>query len=381
MDGGPFAFGSDLESGPGVFVASTTKTPPPPGQPVSLFAVLGLGGPKPLEVVWPKAFRSEDGAVEIVTYIYLFGLSAMPAISVDAGGLVRRRRGYWLGLGLPLSMLVAGLIVAFLLFAGDLETATRVGQGVRFGILVVLGIPILLVAFRRWRRGMQLLTEGRSGQWRRLYRADGTPLLPPAKAGSTHTDLSIGSNDQADGVGRAIELPGTAELWRNYVWRRARVAFVGFLGLVIAIVVVSAAPDGDPRGVAQLIALVGTGIGGLAFVVGVGGLLRGARIRWLLSRRPWIRRRCRYRIAPLGANGQPALIIRADGERPEAVCSVSTTVRHYRKLPQGDVDLQVCGNPRRWAVVAPPDLGVLVVVKRPLVPGWSRLLRKWAEGP
>ena len=182
------------------------------------------------------------------------------------------------------------------------------------------------------------------------------------------------------GGGRAIAWPGTAEAWRRFIWRRAWTALAGFLVLTVAIVVIGASPDANPQGVAFVVGLLGMALGGLAFVVGTWGLVRGARIRWLFSRQPWTPRRCRYRIAPIGANGQPALIVRASEGEPEAVCSVSATVWHYRKLPQGDVALLVCGNPRRWAVVAPPDLSTLLFVKRPVVPGWSRLLREIAEG-
>jgi hypothetical protein len=38
----------------------------------------------------------------------------------------------------------------------------------------------------------------------------------------------------------------------------------------------------------------------------------------------------------------------------------------------------IAGDPRRWAVAAPPDFRVLVVVKHAVVPRWSRRLRKIA---
>jgi hypothetical protein len=33
------------------------------------------------------------------------------------------------------------------------------------------------------------------------------------------------------------------------------------------------------------------------------------------------------------------------------------------------------GSPRRWSVIAPPDLRVLLVAKRPWTPSWGRKLR------
>lgn len=102
---------------------------------------------------------------------------------------------------------------------------------------------------------------------------------------------------------------------------------------------------------------------------------------WLLRRHPWSHRRATYRIAPPGANGQPALVLKADNDAPEAVCSVPATVWRYRELDQGsDIELLVVGNPRWWSVVAPPDLRIVLVAKRPLMPFWGRQLRKYALG-
>jgi hypothetical protein len=146
--------------------------------------------------------------------------------------------------------------------------------------------------------------------------------------------------------------------------------------LVAATIVIGSAPDGDPKGVAHVVALFGISLGGLAFFTGVSTLLRSLHMGALLKRTAWTERRAAYRIAPIGANGQPALVIKEDGSGGEAVCSVSATVGRYRQLEEGpDIPLLVVGDPRRWSVIAPPDLHVLLVARRPWMPFWGRKLR------
>lgn len=177
----------------------------------------------------------------------------------------------------------------------------------------------------------------------------------------------------------ALNDPRTREALRGYRRRGLRASLVGFGALVVATVVIGAAPDGDPKGIAGAVALFGIGGGGVVLVAGASGLWRSVRMRWLLKRHPWSERRAAYRIAPLGANGQPALVIKEDSSAGEAVCSVPATVWRYRQLEQGpDIPLLVVGNPRRWSVVAPPDRHVLLVAKRPWVPFWGRKLRRYA---
>ena len=175
---------------------------------------------------------------------------------------------------------------------------------------------------------------------------------------------------------------GPARALRRYRRRALRAVLVGFGALVVATFVIGAAPDGDPKGIAGATALFGIGGGGVVFVAGAWGMWRSVRMHWLLKllkRHPWSERRAAYRIAPFGANGQPALVIKEDSAAGEAVCSVPATVWRYRQLEQGpDIPLLVVGNPRRWSVVAPPDLHVLLVAKRPWVPFWGRKLRKYA---
>lgn len=175
----------------------------------------------------------------------------------------------------------------------------------------------------------------------------------------------------------AIDDQPTRRAFRRYVLRCVRAAALGFVSLVLAVVVVNVSPGHNPGGLAVLAAVLGFSGGGVAFAIGVGSLLRSIRMRIVLGHHPWVMRSSRYRIAAADrSNGQPALVINELEGRPEAVCSVSATVWRYRKLHQGiDQPVLVAGNPLRWAVVAPPDLGVLVVAKRPWSCWWQRRLR------
>jgi hypothetical protein len=177
----------------------------------------------------------------------------------------------------------------------------------------------------------------------------------------------------------AIDDPRTREALRRYRLRCLRAALLGLGGLVVATIVIGSAPDGDPKGIAYVVALFGMSWGGLAFFLGVATLLRSLRMGALFKRTAWTERRAAYRIAPIGANGQPALVIMEDGSGGESVCSVSATAGRYQQLEEGpDIPLLVAGNPRRWSVIAPPDLHVLLVAKRPRMPFWRRKLRDYA---
>jgi hypothetical protein len=158
-------------------------------------------------------------------------------------------------------------------------------------------------------------------------------------------------------------------------------AGLGLAGVIAATVVIGMAPDGDPKGIGETVALFGIAWGGFALAAGGVGLARSLRMGWLLRSQEWVTRRAAYRIAPFGANGQPALLVKADEHGEEAVCSIPAVVTRYRQLEQGqDIELLVVGNPRRWAVVSPPDLHILLAVKRPWVPLWGRRLRRYALG-
>src|SRR5205823_9705605 len=135
--------------------------------------------------------------------------------------------------------------------------------------------------------------------------------------------------------------------------RAARTGALGLLVVGAAAVMTGVGTDGELADTKLLL----YGIGCAVLCTGTLGTARGLRMRVVLARHPWVRRRCKYRIAPRGANGQPALIVRGSHGGPDAVCTVAATVWRYRRLPQGDRDLLVCGDPRRWSVVAPDDLG------------------------
>lgn len=158
-----------------------------------------------------------------------------------------------------------------------------------------------------------------------------------------------------------------------------RCALGGVAGIVLGTVLVDTAPGGNPQPLVAVVAECGFAFGFVFLCLGLGGLFHCSRVKRLLSRQPWVLRRASYRIAPGGANGQPALLVWRDDDHPEAVCSVSTTARRYRQLPRGPNEpLLIAGDPQRWAVAAPPDFRVLLVVKHPVIPRWSRRLRKIA---
>ncbi|HTN99795.1 MAG TPA: hypothetical protein VL068_03880 [Microthrixaceae bacterium] len=148
-----------------------------------------------------------------------------------------------------------------------------------------------------------------------------------------------------------------------------RAVLVG--GIVVAL---GAAIGVASREVAEWI---GT-LGATAALVGVVGLLRVWRIRRRVVRDGWRVRGARFRVADSrwGSNGQPALLLEASDEEPEAILSVSTTVFRWEAFHEADV-LWVVGDPRsRFAAVATTDGEHVVVVKRPWSPWWGNRLRK-----
>ena len=151
---------------------------------------------------------------------------------------------------------------------------------------------------------------------------------------------------------------------------------LGVGGLLVATVVVSAT-NGNPSGIAKVVALIGF-FGGVApLYCGTSGGVRSWRIRRLLARHSWQTRPAVYRIAPIGANGQPALLVARDDSHPETVFSVPTTVWRYRRLHTGvDGNLDIVWGGPRWAVVAPPDHTVVILVKKPWLPFQRTILRR-----
>lgn len=188
----------------------------------------------------------------------------------------------------------------------------------------------------------------------------------------------LSDNDPVNLPSPAVEDPPTREALRAYRRRALRTLGLGLAALIIAAIAVQP-NNGNPPAILSAVGIGGFGIGGVAVWAGGLGTLRTLRISHGMKHDGWVVRQADYRIAPIGANGQPALLVHEDSHGPEAVCSVSTTVWRYRRLPQGpDLPFLFLGNPRRWAVMAPPDRSILVVVKRPVLPFWSHFLRKYA---
>ena len=116
------------------------------------------------------------------------------------------------------------------------------------------------------------------------------------------------------------------------------------------------------------------GITGLG--LGLGGIIRTVRVARLIDRHGWRERSALFRVAPVGGNGQPALLLRACEKEPEVVLSVATTAFRWGAL-NGHDQLWVTGDPlSRFAAVATPDWQHIVVVKRPATARWTRRLRR-----
>jgi hypothetical protein len=167
---------------------------------------------------------------------------------------------------------------------------------------------------------------------------------------------------------------------RDYTVRATRALGVGIAAWIIATVAVQP-NNGNPPAPLSFIGVVGFGSGLVLVVMGLIGVIRSRRFRFRSKRHGWTTRRADYRIAPIGANGQPALVIRADSIGPEVVCAIPMSTYRYHRLPEGkDQPLLVVGDLRRWAVVAPTDRSVLLLARRPLLPVWARRLKRYAEG-
>jgi hypothetical protein len=99
-----------------------------------------------------------------------------------------------------------------------------------------------------------------------------------------------------------------------------------------------------------------------------------ARVRRLAARTGWRKRKAAFNVVGAG-NGQPALLLVGEGDDPEAVLGVATTVNRWGAL-NGIDWLWVAGNPlSRFAAVATPDGRRVIVVKRPILPWWRERLR------
>ena len=120
-------------------------------------------------------------------------------------------------------------------------------------------------------------------------------------------------------------------------------------------------------------------VGAIVVVLGSVGLVRTIRVGRMASKQGWRKRIARFKVVGRG-NGQPALLLVADSNEPEAVLSLSTTVFRWGAL-EGIGWLWVTGDPQsRFAAVATPDGAHVIVVKRPILPSWRNRLRGIATG-
>lgn len=178
----------------------------------------------------------------------------------------------------------------------------------------------------------------------------------------------------------ALADPQTGVALGQYRSSAVRAALLGLALIIAAAVIVNTAPKANPTGVAAVATNLGFAFGFVLLILGLGGLFRSVRMKRTLRRQPWVLRHACYRIAPIG-QGQPALILRADADHPEAVCSIAATARRSRKLNQGTNEpVLVVGDPLgRWAVASPLDRQILLVIKHPIFPWWVRRLRRIAK--
>ena len=179
-----------------------------------------------------------------------------------------------------------------------------------------------------------------------------------------------------DGRATALDDPETRRSLSVYARSARRLLLVGLGGLLVATAVVSAT-NGHPRGIATVVALIGFFGAVNPLYAGISGGVRSWRMRRLLARHSWQTRPAVYRIAPFGANGQPALLVARDDTHPDTLFSVPTTVWRYRRLHTGvDGNLDIVWGGPRWAVVAPPDHMVVILVKKPWFPFQRTILRR-----
>lgn len=155
---------------------------------------------------------------------------------------------------------------------------------------------------------------------------------------------------------------------REYKRRATRAALVGLGSFLLGGALISRI---------GVVAGAATVWGAMGLVFGIVGLVRVARIRRLSSSAGWRKRSALFDVIG-GGNGQPALMLTADGVEAEAVLGIATTVFRWNAL-RGTDWLWVTGNPlSRFAAVATPDGAHVIVVKRPIVRWWRKRLRRIA---
>jgi hypothetical protein len=155
---------------------------------------------------------------------------------------------------------------------------------------------------------------------------------------------------------------------RAYRNRSSRAALGGVVAAITGALLASAV-----AGVGAIVSLFGL----MAFATGVVGVLRTMRITRLVQTQGWRCRSSRFRVIG-GGNGQPALMLWATASEPEAVLSVSTTVFRWGAFSNAK-SVWLTGDPgTRFAAVATPDFGTVIVVKRSLLKSWKRRLRRIA---
>lgn len=167
------------------------------------------------------------------------------------------------------------------------------------------------------------------------------------------------------GASVALDDPATRRAVEEYRRTAQRTLAVGVVWLVVAVVAAGVGDvEGGSGGVAGAVFGVGLIIGMFGVGVGAWGGRTAATIREVLGRSPWSEVPASRVVAPWGRNGYPVLVLRGDGPDAERLM-VPSSLSFWNKrlsIDRSDTVLLAWGGPD-WAVAAPPDRSVLVVVK------------------
>lgn len=208
----------------------------------------------------------------------------------------------------------------------------------------------------------------------------------PAGAVPSSPSWGLGGIGEMNALTPASEDALTRRALHRYRRRASRLVLIGSTALALLVGAAALTPLKLPRAGS-------TGVGDRAIVyvvafvlvVVIAGLLswrRASRIEGILHAAPWIERRYRVSVDPLG-NRRPALVLLGGEASPEAVLVVSALRWRVGILQdRNGGEILVAGDPSRRVVLRLPDSDLLFFARRPLMRWWRRKMRTWAlAGP
>ena len=146
---------------------------------------------------------------------------------------------------------------------------------------------------------------------------------------------------------------------------------------LLAAVVLGAAGTGlAVVGAPDPVWLAAAGMGAAGLVVAV---LRAIRARWLrrvLTTEPWVARDARHFVIGPGEYSRGVVVLEADGDTPEALCTVEESGVSSLSIVDGPIVVWVAGDPTRRAVATAGHQDLVVIA--PVRWGWRR--RQIQEG-